>query len=279
MNLKIDYHFHPNLSGLSKKLAYKKAQKIRKKFQEKDINCVIVTEHSFKNPSKAYQIMKETKPNNFYCFPWIECISKEWVDVITFSLREDIFSFKEFKPYKLDYFELINFINSTPDVFGFIPHPYSLNLSWVVSKLGNIQYKTSLDLINAVEISNWSYDNLYSLFRKAPFKLVFNKKIKKIHNTLDIPTKDYTNQRDFVAVGSDAHHIQDIWNCCKTYHQKETTPEKIFETITNNINNFEIQYNDFEKTNFKLLIRSWITSFHEFLIKKYYKLLSIVWRI
>lgn len=270
MQLNIDYHFHPNLS-INNLLAQKKVKKIRKKFTEKNINCILSTEHSYKNPQRAYQIMNKYKPSWYFCFPWMECITKDWIDIIVFSYDKKIFKYEELKPFRLTYFELIDFIKSKNDLYSFVTHPYSLNLSWVVSKLWQSQYKTSLQLLKAVEISNWAFDNFYLFLKKTPLNKIFHKKIDKILKTKTIPVNDYSWDLDFIAVWSDAHHINEIGNCCSIYFDWEYTDCSVFEAITTRHKHFQINFNQLNNIDWNMLLRSGLTSFQEFLLKKYYK--------
>ena len=164
MKIRIDYHFHPNLSGNDKR-AKKKCLALWQRFQKKGINAVITTEHIYKNPRRAYELMKKYKPEELFCFPGMEYVTKEGIDIVIFSDSENIYNYTELKTFKLPYFDLIKFVNSKDNLYAYVTHPYTLGLTSVVNKLGKEAYSRSTDLLDAVEISNGAFDNLFFLFR------------------------------------------------------------------------------------------------------------------
>ncbi|MBI96784.1 hypothetical protein CL656_06535, partial [bacterium] len=84
---RIDCHFHPNFSFLSKYKIKKKAKKIWSKFKDCKLDIVICSEHNFKKPKEAYfELMKyKPKDHNTLLLPGVEATTKEGIDIILFS--------------------------------------------------------------------------------------------------------------------------------------------------------------------------------------------------
>jgi hypothetical protein len=266
MKIRIDYHFHPNLSR-NKQKAIKKCKKIWKKFQKKEINCVIITEHSYKNPKRAYDLMIKEKPKNCFCFPGVEYITKEGIDIIIFSLGKKIYDYKELKSFKTTYFDLIDFVKSKTNLFAFVTHPYTLGLTSVINKLGTKDYKKSLNMLNAIEISNGAFDNLYFFMNTFPFKYFFKTKIKKIIKTKSLPKSDYPKKIKFLSAGSDAHHVEEIGNCYEILYPKKINKNKMFKIISNNLGNGKVFYDTAKKQSVSLLLRMSFTTLCEYITK------------
>lgn len=264
MHLNIDYHFHPNLSKNNKK-ALTKCHKIWEKLKQQNIRAILATEHAYKNPKRAYELMLKTKPDGFFCFPGVECVTKEGIDIIVFSNNDSIYDFSELKPFKLSYFDLINFVQAKK-LHAFVTHPYTLGLTSVINKLSFAAYKKALDILNAVEISNGAFDNLYFIIKKFPFNLIFRKKAVDISKTRNLPKSDYPQKIKFFAVGSDAHHCEEIGNCYRVDLQEGLTENSVFEKIINNKGHGEVVICK-KKFDFPLLIKSAFTALTEFSIK------------
>ena len=56
--IKIDYHFHPNLPK-NEDRATEKCKKILAQFEKKKIDVVIITEHAYKNPKRAFNFLNK----------------------------------------------------------------------------------------------------------------------------------------------------------------------------------------------------------------------------
>lgn len=268
MKIKIDYHFHPNLSK-NENRANNKCKKIWAQFKKKKINAVIITEHAYKNPKRAFNLLKKHKPNSMFCFPGIECVTKEGIDIIVFSNNEKIYGYKELRIFQLSYFDLIKFVNSKKDLYAFVTHPYAIGLNSVINKLGSDAYFKSLNLLNAVEISNGSFDNLLSIINRFSFSIFFMSKLKKIKKTKNLPKSEYPFKIKFLAVGSDAHHVEGIGNCYQLESDLSSLNEDdVFKLVTNNKGKGRICYDNSKSFNFWLLIKTGLTLLNEFIIKQ-----------
>lgn len=257
MNYNVDYHFHGNFPK-SKKSAYKKASCLWQKMQKHGINVVISTEHAYKNYKHAYQILKETKPENIYLFPGIEYITKEGVDIVIFAKSDSIYNYKELQPYKMTFVETLDFIKNHSDLFSFVTHPYTPGTTSVVKKLGSEVYHQAVESLGAVEIANSAMDTTINLLRSLK---IFPKKITSLEKVKILPKEDYPENIKFLAVGSDSHHCQDIG----TYLSIESEENDVFSVITNHSSS-QVHY---RKANYWWqIISSAITTINEFLIKK-----------
>ena len=147
--IKVDYHFYPNFSRKEAR-ATQKITKIYKKFQELDIKVVIVTEHVYKNYLRAWQLMEKYKPDNIFIFPGMEYVTKENIDICLFSKTASIYQYN-FRPFQLNYKELILFLKRHPDVFGFVTHPFTLGRTSIVDKKGKVFTKNAIDELGTVE--------------------------------------------------------------------------------------------------------------------------------
>lgn len=274
MKFRIDYHFHPNISQNNEK-AILKCKKSWANFKNNNINCVIVTEHSYKDPERAYKFMLKTMPRRKYCFPGMEYITKEGIDLVVFSYSEDIYRHQLLKPFRLSYFEVIDYVRDNHNLFAFVTHPYTLGLTSVIKILNHEKYKMSVDLLGAVEISNGAFDNLTPLLTKFPFCFLFKSKLDNIKKTQNLPKEDYPKRINFLAVGSDAHYVEDIGNnyAIDYNEKKKILKNKAFEIVINNKGKAEVCIRN-KKFSILHLLKTGITSLNEFMIKNYlrYKL-------
>ena len=268
MKARIDYHFHANLPKCNKKAALK-CKQIWSNLEKDNINILISTEHAYKNPKRAFEMLYKFKPKHLYCFPGVECITKEGIDIIVFSKDQSIYEYHQLESFNESYFDLIEFVNSRNDLHAFVTHPHTLGLTSVINKLGKDAYFQSLKMLNAVEISNGAFDNLILLSKKLPFLKLFKSKIKQMHNTQCLPLDDYPSQIQFLAAGSDAHHVEEIGNCYEVSSTRKTLNEKeAFEIVTRNAGKGKVILDDYKSFSFKLLIKTAFTVMHEFLIKQ-----------
>jgi len=275
MTHNVDYHFHPNLPK-GKKRAIKKCQKIWASYVKQNINTVIVTEHNFKNPERAFRLMKETKPEHCNVFPGMEHVTEEGIDVLIFHRDDSIYRCNELAPFGLTLDETIK-ITEQNNYACCLAHPYSLAKSSAIKRLGHEKYFEYLNKICAVEISNSSFNNLINIVEKPFMKRIFKKKLSDIHNTKKLPESDYPEKIKFLAVGSDAHHPKEIGTFCTI----KSNGDDLYEQIISNISPF-ITEKIFKKTDIRLLAISAYITFFEFIkkrkalkkIKRKWKLLS-----
>ena len=263
MIFNVDYHFHPNLPR-NKVKALIKCKKYWEALKNNGINTVIITEHCYKNPRESFEFMKKTMPKGFFIFPGIEYITKEGVDIVIFSKSKKIYNYKELEPFNLKYDETIKFILRN-NLSSFITHPCTVGMTSIISKLGEDKYFHYVNNLNSVEIVNSSFCNLYKMINKSIFRRLFNKKINRIEKTISLPRKYYPRKVKFLAVSSDAHYPEELG----TYATIKTTSDKLFSRIITNKNPL-ITTKNYSHLNGLLLMKTAITSFGEFLLKKTY---------
>ena len=211
-------------------------------------------------------MMMKTKPKDYFCVPGMEYITKEGIDVVVFSDLDDIYDFSELQPFQLSYFDFINFVSSRNNMAAFVTHPYTIGLTSVINKLGQEAYSAALNSLNAVEISNGAFDNLYFLINKFPFKHIFRSKVDMVNKTRELPIEDYPEKIKIFAAGSDAHHVENIGNCYEMEYNINLK-EPIFKIITSNLGEGKIVGNTDRKFGLILLLITAFTTFTEFVTK------------
>ena len=266
MKFRIDYHFHPNLPRSNKK-ALEKCKQWWKHFKKHNINCIVIAEHSYKNPKRAFELMNKTKPFGFYCFPGMEYCTKEGIDIILFSKTNKIYSIKELKTYNLNYKETINLVLKNKSLFSFVTHPHTLGLTSVIRKRSYTDYYKYVNILGAVEIYNGAFDNLSILLNMFPLNHLSKSKINAIKKNQELPKKDYPKKIKFLAAGSDAHQLIEVGSCY------EVNAKNAFEAVTNNKGKGKVSR---RKNNFNMivLIKAGVITFGEFLKKMTLKIIN-----
>lgn len=269
--LRIDYHFHPNLPGNEKK-ALNKAKKWWRQFEKKNINCVIVTEHDYCQPQKTFELINKTKPKDCFCFPGLEYVTKEGIDIVIFGENPDIYKIPALQPFELTFEQTIDLVLNDEKLFAFVTHPYTMGLPSILRKLGHDRYMHYVNKLGAVEILYCVYDNYELLLKKLPLRLMFKSLLKRIEFIKNLPKSDYPKKIKFLAAGSDAHHILEVGNCYEiNLPEKIYDRKKIFEIITNNQGQGKAFIRKV-KFNFPLLLVTWGIREKEWVIKEITKL-------
>tara|TARA_B100000700_G_C15037090_1_gene853335 strand:+ start:1775 stop:2650 length:876 start_codon:yes stop_codon:yes gene_type:complete len=205
---RIDCHFHPNFSFLSKYKIKKKAKKIWSKFKDCKLDIVICSEHNFKKPKEAYfELMKyKPKDHNTLLLPGVEATTKEGIDIILFSDSPSFYeNHKDLlipKLYSLDKF--IKRIKQTKNIFSVVAHPNIIFNQGLLSNQGSKKYLQKIKDFDFIEKHNACLNELVD-FLKIFKNTKFYNKILSVKN---LPDKFVKNNR--YLVGSDAHHVEDI---------------------------------------------------------------------
>jgi hypothetical protein len=264
MIINVDYHFHPNLPKDDAK-ALVKCKRWWEEIQKVGVNCVLVTEHIYKNPQRSYEFMAKTKPKGCYCFPGMEYLSKEGIDLIIFSDKKNIFSHKELTPWNLDYHETMDFVLDKK-LQSFVTHPFGLGGTAVFPVLGKHEYFLAANKLKAVEITNSTFDNLFALINHFPFTLVDKKVLKEIKMNDHVPKKYYPKGLKFLAAGSDSHQFDDLGTHFQIHVQKG---QSIFNAIITNLDGKDVIKK--KSLNLReLIVSGWIT-YSEYRTKMKYK--------
>lgn len=270
MEIKVDYHFHPNLPH-NNKLAEDKCIKWWNKIDQSNIKGILITEHVYKNPKRTYQLMSSSCPYGIFCFPGIEYITKEGIDMVVFSKSDTLYDIEKLTtPFALSYDELISLVAANDNLFGFITHPFTLGNTSVIKKLGEDSYFKYLNKIGAVEISNGSFINLLKIVNFFLLNLIFKNKVDWANRNFHLPEKYLPENIKFLAVGSDAHILEDV-GCLGVLLEVDVLEKgSVFNSIINNKN--RIFYYQENKFNILSLLKNTIIVFQEFSIKLRIKL-------
>jgi len=226
--IRVDYHFHPNLPKNSAR-GSRKANQVYKKFRDFGIRAVIVTEHVYKDYIRAWEIMKKHRTDDILIFPGIEYTTKENIDVCLFSETEEIYRHK-FTPFQKTYEEMVDFIEREPKIFGFVTHPFTLGRTSIVRKKGEEFTKKMINKLGAVEAHYTVFSELKTTLQKLGLSKAMTSLMDKINRNENLPKEFYPQKINFLAGGSDAHHTWEIGTHLKVSLQNDD----IFYSITNN---------------------------------------------
>lgn len=234
--LGVDYHFHPNISFLPKKKISRKIQKIYQRFLSLDISAVICTEHVYKNPRKAYTMMRRYQPDGMHVFPGMEYITREKIDIIIFSHSPSLYNYPQLKPFAMTYQETVDFVNAHDDVYAFVTHPFSFSAAGIVKRRGIHFMKTMIEQLSAVEIEYHVFDSLVNRFKKIPgFHRFFGRLLRCLELNQRIPDEYCPENMHFYAAGSDAHHVFEIGTHCRMYCDDLSLRMAVFNAVISNV--------------------------------------------
>ncbi|MDP3970960.1 MAG: hypothetical protein Q8P90_04650 [bacterium] len=233
----VDYHFHPNLSK-NDNWARHKCKAIWHEFVAKKMDVVVITEHVFKNPARAFRLLQETKPKDTttLIFPGIEALTKEGVDFIVFAKDTTIYDHQKIMvPKQLDVFEMINYLKKYPSLFGSIAHPYGLGNSGIIHQIGLEKSLAAINLLGGVEVSNVCFRGSQKFFDYFKLSKIFKEKRQRSEWVSKFPNKFYDiNKMNLITGGSDAHVIVEIGSGLKVPIKNKATRSEIFKAISHN---------------------------------------------
>jgi len=268
MKFNIDCHFHPNISHSDTKATIQ-CTKRWQELKNKKVTVVICTEHSYKNPARAYSFMLKTKPADCFLFPGVEYVTKENIDMIIFSNNVDIYNHKELQSFTMSLPQMIHFVTKHK-LYCSIPHPHTLGLTSVLKKNGIKEYQQYATLFGAVEISNTVFENLKLFFLLPPLRMFFKKKIISCENTSTLPQQDYPQQYKFLTAGSDSH----FYGEAGTHITVSCSPQELFQKIVTN-KKPEVTLYIPKKIRYILLLKGMNVAISEFLIKLKLKIIRL----
>lgn len=257
----VDYHFHPNLSKNTLR-AQKKCVQLWKRFDEVGLDVVIATEHVFKNPPRAFELLQTSRPESArtLIFPGIEALTKEGIDVIIFSQTEAIYDHQKIMvPKQLSLFEMIEYIRNHEELFGSLAHPFSVGHSGAAERLGIATAIEAIKELGGVEVSNSCFEGGKSFLDKTKLNKVFKRQRLWADWVSALPKRYY----DMPAVtlltgGSDAHNLAEIGSGMLIPVEDTNTINEVFQIISTN-----------QSTEFKLAQRSETHRLHEAVYKAY----------
>ncbi len=214
--IKIDTHFHPNFFFRLPENLWTKRQsaKIWWEIQKRDLDAIIVTEHVFKRPALSYKILEANRPAEAktYLIPWVEALSKEWIDMLIFSKDTHVYTCQEIMtPQKLTFDQLVEYINNDPKLQWIVTHPFILSDTGVVKHFPEEKVLESAKKLGFIEKQNAAFITMRQKLEKSIFKnlRITKKMIEKFEKIENVPEKYYA--KDTVVVWwSDAHNPYDL---------------------------------------------------------------------
>ena len=200
----IDFHVHPNLPYLNADSWLKKWWTAIK---SNGLDAVVITEHSYKNPERAFSEMVRSQPANseVVVLPGVEVLTKEGIDVLAFSDSDRIYDYDELvMPMALDIDELLNFLVKKRDVFGVVAHPFTPGTTSIVAHKGEKYSLKAIDRLGAVEVHNGAMLGVIKMLEITGLHFLFQDKYSRALKTFELPKDFYPKNFSFTA-GSDAH--------------------------------------------------------------------------
>lgn len=211
--LLVDYHFHPNLSKNDGR-AVRKCHKIWEQFAKHQLDVVMVTEHVFKNPPRAFRLMQETRPAKArtVIFPGIEALTKEGADIIVFSKSTALYEHPQLMvPKQLSAFKMVEYLNAHPELFGSIAHPLAPGHSAMASRLGEIKAMETIKRLKGVEVSNACFRGSARMFDAIGLQHILRQTRANMDTTTYLPAERYEPFNvTLYTGGSDAHVTAEI---------------------------------------------------------------------
>ncbi len=266
---KVDYHFHPNLPN-EEAAALEKCKSWWKEFESKGINVVIITEHVYKNPKRAFQMMQAAKPKGCHVFPGMECLTSEGIDIIIFSKTQKIYRYAQLKPYYLTISQTMDFV-SKHHLKAVITHPHTLGNTSIIKKTAPVDYEKYANKIKSLEVTNTAFNQLLYLLDKPLLRRIFAQKIQHILNTRKVPLANYPYDIKLITAGSDAHNLGEVG----THVLISTTQKNLFATIASNVRPIIVESYR-RKINGSLFLLSIMTCFSEAWIKFQIRMLTML---
>lgn len=256
--IRVDYHFHPNLPTSNARAA-RKVARLYKRFAQRGISAVLITEHVYKDPVRAWRMMQEQKPADITIFPGLEYLTKEGIDICLFAETDAIYSYA-WIPYALSYEEIIDFLQTHPDVRGFVTHPYTLGTTSIITKKGDSFTKEAIEALGSVECIYSVFRDLKKLLNFPILRLCTASLRARIDKNESLPLDFHPRTLRFFAIGSDAHHVWEIGPGAEV-----AMKESVFGSI---VGNTAIQPYGIDQGKLWRLIPAAFTTAHEWLLKR-----------
>lgn len=233
----VDYHFHPNLSKYDY-FAKRKCAKIWREFARHTVAVVVATEHVFKNPPRAYQLLQAARPHDAttVLFPGIEALTSEGIDVIAFAENDQLYQHQKLMvPRQLSQLEMVQYIKQHPNLVGSIAHPVLWAHSGSEQRVGKNATITAIRTLGGVEIANSCLKGFVAAMRLFKLEGILKKQREQCAQVMALPTAYY----DFPEVtlytgGSDAHALDEIGSGMEVPAVPLTDRAVVFQAIRTN---------------------------------------------
>lgn len=233
----VDYHFHPNLSTQDGR-ARRKCKEIWRRFAEAKLDAVIITEHVFKNPERAYRLLCEERPDDAttFIFPGLEALTSEGIDVIIMAPDAALFEHQKLLvPKQLSVIDMAHYVKATPHLVGSIAHPSKLGNSSCEYQVGKAQTIAAIRIIGGAEISNAYAKGLKWFFDTFGLRYILPKK-RAAMNAVKLLPEDYYNYPEvsLYTGGSDAHVPLEIGSGMTVAEPSGRTEAAVWQALTHN---------------------------------------------
>ncbi|MFA6475407.1 MAG: hypothetical protein WCV88_04390 [Patescibacteria group bacterium] len=209
----VDYHFHPNLSKYNF-LAKRKCLSIWQEFTNQHMDVVVVTEHVFKNPPRAYELLLAARPPDAatVIFPGIEALTSEGIDLIVFAQDERIYRHQKLMvPKQLSLLEMIQYIKQQPDLVASVAHPALFGHSGSERQVGKSITIKAIRLLGGAEIANACFKGSLAFMKLAHMSTFFGTAAAQMAKVHTLPEEYYQYPEvTLYTGGSDAHVTSQI---------------------------------------------------------------------
>ncbi|MBP9669141.1 MAG: hypothetical protein KBE09_02510 [Candidatus Pacebacteria bacterium] len=256
--IRVDYHFHPNLPRRDG-AAQRKIARLYERFAHGGISAVLITEHVYKDPLRAWRMMRAQQPEGITVFPGLEYLTKEGIDVCLFAETDAIYTYS-WVPYALSYEDVLDFLAQHPDVRGFVTHPYTLGTTSIITKKGLPFTKEAIARLGSVECTYSVFRDLKKLLGIPLVRWLAASVLSRIELNEKLPEALHPAEARFFAIGSDAHQVWEIGPCAEVI-QKET----LFASI---VGNTTIRAYGIDQGALWRLVPAALTTIHEWFQKR-----------
>lgn len=201
----IDFHVHPNLPHLN---ADSRLDKWWTAIKSSGLDVVVITEHSYKNPERAFSEMVRSQPakSEVVVLPGVEALTKEGIDILAFSDSEKIYDYEELvTPKVLDMDEMINFLVEKRDIFGVVAHPFIPSTTSIVAHKGEEYSKMAINRLGAVEVHNGAMLGVIKTLENTGLRYLLHGTYLRALKTFELPKAFYPKNCRLITAGSDAH--------------------------------------------------------------------------
>lgn len=202
----VDFHVHPNLPSAN---ADSWLNKWWANIARVKLNALVITEHAYKNPERAYTEMIRSQPSGskVIVLPGVEALTKEGIDVLAFAETDKIYDYNELTtPRALDMDELLDFFAKRKDVMGIIAHPFTPGTTSIITHKGEEYTRNAINKVGAVEVHNGAMLGVMKALEQTGLSVIFPEKYSRAKKTFELPKAFYPKKARLIAAGSDAHH-------------------------------------------------------------------------
>jgi len=197
------------------------------------LDAIIVTEHVFKYPALSYKTLLEHAPrwSETHLIPWVEAVTKEWIDVIVFSKDTYVYTCEEIMTAELlTLDEMIDYINKDDRLYWVVTHPFILSKTGIVRHFPEEKVLESSEKLGIIEKHNAAFISMRQVLEKSLFKnfWIVKKYISKFKKVENVPNKNY-KQDTIVFWWSDAHSPSDLWDYLELHGEKWSIWEALLD--------------------------------------------------